>query len=187
MKRDVIALITIGGLAFFLFKKSDDQVIDHPAVQPPVRERVFRPIEPGSNEIEIASELVKRWEGFSNVVYICAAGVETIGYGETDPAIVSKGYISEADAEKLLVNKLEQIRDDIQTEIEVPLNKNELAALISFYYNLGESNFKNIARRINNGKIEEASEAILLYDKCKGRPLDGLKKRRRDEHKLFNL
>jgi lysozyme len=187
MKRDVIALITIGGLAFFLFKKSDDQVIDLPAVQPPVKERMFRPLEPSTNEIELASEIIKRWEGFSNVVYICSAGVETIGYGETDPKIVSKGYISEEDASKLLLERIEAIRDDIESELEVPVATNEMAALISFYYNLGESNFKNIARRINNGKIEEASEAILLYDRCNGRPLDGLKNRRKEEQHLFNL
>jgi len=131
--------------------------------------------------------MIKRWEGFSSTPYYCAAGVRTIGYGDTDPMIVDQGYISEQEAEQYLINRIEIIRNKIQTKLLAPVSDTKLVALISFYYNLGPSNFDNIARRINNGRVKEAGDAIVLYDKCNGKSLKGLRDRRREEQYLFNL
>jgi lysozyme len=169
-------------------QSEESMIIDHPAIDR-FMPRYYRPYHElqSGDEIIIAAHMIKRWEGFSHTPYKCAAGVDTIGYGETDPNIVGLGYISEADASKLLIERLESIRYEINYHLEVPINKNKMAALISFQYNLGGSNCKNISNRINQGKLDEAAEAIMLYDKCKGKPLKGLKRRRLEEHQLFIL
>ena len=174
----------------------DRPAIDRPAIDRPAipksleqyQERHYIPIERYiDNVINLAADMIKRWEGFSSTPYYCAAGVRTIGYGDTDPMIVDQGYISEQEAEQYLINRIEIIRNKIQTKLVVPVSDTKLVALISFYYNLGPSNFDNIARRINNGRVKEAGDAIVLYDKCNGKSLKGLRDRRREEQYLFNL
>ena len=174
----------------------DRPAIDRPAIDRPAipksleqyQERHYIPIERYiDNVINLAADMIKRWEGFSSTPYYCAAGVRTIGYGDTDPMIVDQGYISEQEAEQYLINRIEIIRNKIQTKLLVPVSDTKLVALISFYYNLGPSNFDNIARRINNGRVKEAGDAIVLYDKCNGKSLKGLRDRRREEQYLFNM
>lgn len=187
MKRNIITGITIATLAIILFTESDEFVpysIDPVAVHRPVQEREFRPMEE-DRTIEMATELIKRYESFRSEAYICPAGVPTIGWGETDPKIVEKGSITREEADQLLHNHIIHARKRIEELVNMYLLPHEMAALISFYYNVGESNFKNIARRINNGKIDEASKAILLYNKSNGKTLRGLTKRRSEEFQLF--
>lgn len=149
--------------------------------------RLVRPLYPIDTHISIALNIIKKYEGFRSEPYRCAAGVLTIGYGETDPEIVGQEYISEQDAYTLLKEKVINISKEIKQTIRHDLNHNQLAALTSFYYNLGPGNFGNIARRINKGNIDEAADAILLYDKCDGVALKGLKMRRAEEQYLFTL
>jgi lysozyme len=169
----------------------DRPAIDRPAIPKPTdqyEERQYTPLEQRISDILLhATNLIKRWEGFSSTPYYCAAGVRTIGYGDTDPQIVSRGYITEEEAEQYLINRIERIRNDVETKISAPISHTQLVALISFYYNLGSSNFDNIAKRINDGRMKEAGDAILLYDKCDGHSLRGLRNRRLEEQYLFNL
>ena len=193
--RNIIAIIAVGALGFYLFNKpesdKDQPAIDRPALPKPVepyRERPYTPIERYIDQsLNLALNLIKRWEGFSATPYYCAAGVKTIGYGDTDPKIVNRGYITEEEAEQYLVERIKTTKDDIQAKLVAPVSDTQLAALISFYYNLGPSNFDNIAERINDGRVEEAGDAIMLYDRCNGKPLKGLRDRRQEEQYLFNL
>lgn len=194
-----IRVLCIGALGVYLFSPSlvkkavEPEALDREAIEREVEERpIFRtrevrPIKPIAKHVRIAMNLIKKYEGFRSEPYRCSAGVLTIGYGETDPAIVSRGYISESDALSLLKEKVVMISNEIDNEISIDLTAHQRAALISFYYNLGPGNFNNIARRINRGNIDEARDAILLYDKCEGRRLEGLTKRREEEQYLFTL
>ena len=169
----------------------DRPAIDRPAIPNPLdeyQERHYIPIEQRiSDVLMLATNLIKRWEGFSSTPYYCAAGVRTIGYGDTDPVIVGRGHISKKEAEQFLTTRIKAIKNKVQTKLSAPVTDTQLVALISFYYNLGPGNFDNIARRINDGLVKEAGDAILLYDKCNGKPLKGLRDRRREEQHLFNL
>ena len=64
------------------------------------------------------------------------------------------------------------------------VNEHQLLALTDFTYNLG---FGNLNKLTDNGKrdISTIAEKILLYDKCNGKELPGLTKRRQWEHDLF--
>lgn len=181
--------VLIAAVGCYLFwPQSDEEAIEREAIErPAIHKRSVRPIESKSNHINIALNLIKKYEGFSEVPYLCAAGVLTIGYGETDPAIVDRGYISKEDAHNLLKEKVVMISKDVDKKVYPDLTAHQRAALISFYYNLGAGNFNNIAKRINKGNIDEASDAILLYDKCDGHSLKGLKIRRAEEQFLFTL
>jgi lysozyme len=195
--RNVIAItvIVIGAAGVYLLKKTntdkDRPAIDRPAIPKPAeqyQERPYIPIEQYiDRSLNLASDLIKRWEGFSSTPYYCAAGVKTIGYGDTDPEIVNRGHLTEEEAEQYLIRRIKVIRNDIQTKLVAPVSDTQLAALISFYYNLGPSNFDNIAERINTGCMKEAGDAIMLYDKCNGKSLKGLRDRRQEEQYLFNL
>jgi lysozyme len=162
----------------------DQPALDRPAIDRPAQ---VREIKIEDNHIDIALDLIKKYEGFRSEPYRCAAGVLTIGYGETDPTIVDRKFISEPDALALLRDKIIDISEEIDNEVRTPLSTNQRAALISFYYNLGPGNFENIARRINSGDIIDATNAIILYDKCKGKRLEGLTLRRMEEQYLFTL
>ena len=196
-----IYAIVIGVVAVTLFEQTktdkDQPAIDRPAIDRPAipksiieqyQERHYIPIEQHIDDvINLAADLIKRWEGFSSTQYYCAAGVRTIGYGDTDPSIVDRGHISKKEAEQFLTTRIKEIKNKVQTKLSAPVTDTQLVALISFYYNLGPGNFDNIARRINDGRVKEAGDAILLYDKCNGKSLKGLRDRRREEQHLFNL
>jgi len=201
-----IYAIVIGVVAVTLFEQTktdkDQPAIDRPAIDRPAidrpaipksiieqyQERHYIPIEQHIDDvINLATDLIKRWEGFSSTPYYCAAGVRTIGYGDTDPSIVDRGHISKKEAEQFLTTRIKEIKNKVQTKLSAPVTDTQLVALISFYYNLGPGNFDNIARRINDGRVKEAGDAILLYDKCNGKSLKGLRDRRREEQHLFNL
>ena len=196
-----IYAIVIGVVAVTLFEQTktdkDQPAIDRPAIDRPAipksiieqyQERHYIPIEQHIDDvINLAADLIKRWEGFSSTPYYCAAGVRTIGYGDTDPSIVDRGHISKKEAEQFLTTRIKEIKNKVQTKLSAPVTDTQLVALISFYYNLGPGNFDNIARRINDGRVKEAGDAILLYDKCNGKSLKGLRDRRREEQHLFNL
>lgn len=197
----IILGFVVGTIFANLINGDDPPAIDHPAIDRPAidrpailkptdqyEERYYNPIERRINDVlMLATNLIKRWEGFSSTPYYCAAGVRTIGYGDTDPAIVGRGHISEEEAEQYLIGRIEAIQNDVEAKLSAPVSDTQLVALISFYYNLGPGNFNNIADRINDGRMKEAGDAILLYDKCNGKPLKGLSDRRREEQHLFNL
>ena len=61
--------------------------------------------------IDEALTLIKTHEGFRSVTYVCPGGVKTIGYGQTDQRLVSKGKITEAEAEKALEDEIVQLNN----------------------------------------------------------------------------
>ena len=64
------------------------------------------------------------------------------------------------------------------------LSTEQILALTDFTYNLG---IKNLNQLTDNGKrdISIIAEKILLYNKCNGKELKGLTKRRQWEYDLF--
>lgn len=138
-----------------------------------------------------AIDLIIKEEGFCSEVYLCPAGKETIGYGETDPSIITRYKatgITQVIAEKLLIDRLEELQQEILKIVTKPLNDNELSALLSFVYNIGLYNFASstLLRKINELKpdeeIEYEFERWVYANKVK---LNGLTKRRDAEAELF--
>lgn len=127
-------------------------------------------------------DMIKGFESCRLDAYKCPAGVWTIGYGHTNN--VCKGMaITREMAETFL-------RDDlVKFELKVSKydstyhwNQNEFDALVSFAYNVG-----SIDRLTNQGwrSREVIAEKILQYNKARGKVLNGLVRRRKEERALF--
>lgn len=140
--------------------------------------------------------LIKNFEGFYSVAYLCPAGVATIGYGTTiypDGRKVKLGdYCNKEEATAWLVFDVNRKQNKIAPylrSINAKLNSNQYSALISLVYNVGEGVVTNSARSmskaIKSGNYEAMAAAFLLYNKAGGKVLKGLVRRREAERALF--
>lgn len=134
-----------------------------------------------------AEELIKQFEGLRLKAYADPVGIITVGYGETGKHVTPGMCISIDQAEKYLKARLEVLEQEIQTLVKVPLNENQLAALLSFSYNLGIGAFggSTMLCLINKGQFSEAANEFHKWVYAGKRILPGLIKRRAAEKTLF--
>ena len=129
--------------------------------------------------------LIKSFEGCRLKAYKCPAGVWTIGYGHT--AGVKEGdTITQEQADEYLRNDLAKYEKAVENYNGIyHFNQNQFDALVSFTYNCGVGNLKNLTQ---SGKrtIEQISIKLLLYNKAGGVVLRGLQRRRAAEKELFD-
>jgi GH24 family phage-related lysozyme (muramidase) len=140
----------------------------------------------------------RKWDGKSSIdafIKSCK-GKPTIGYGETSSDIVRKGKISDAEANKLLENRIRSLDKFLSKKWPKSYNKmneNQKAAFVSFNYNLGrnfiENETKKMKKHLLNGNLDGACYEMHDCDnvtqngeliKCKG-----LTNRRQAEMRLF--
>ncbi len=136
--------------------------------------------------------LLKHWESFSPVIYLCQARVPSIGYGETDKKIISKyknSKMTEAEASDLLaVSIVKYERAVIELiNVQVPLYDNEFAALVSFTYNTGINSLKNSTLRkiLLKEDYEGVPKQLSRWIYAGGKRSNGLINRRNAEIKLW--
>jgi lysozyme len=136
-----------------------------------------------------AVDLVKLFEGCKLSAYRCPAGVLTIGYGHTRD-VMQGDVITQYTAEKLLLEDLQSVEDQVNQLVTVPLTTSQRGALVSFAYNGGITNLKQstLLKRINE-RDPLAADEFLKWNKAtvKGEKvvLDGLTRRRKAERNLF--
>ncbi len=137
-------------------------------------------------------ELIKEFEGFSSVAYLCSAKKATIGYGNTfweDGTPVKIGdQISKERAETLLKHVVDNFSVADEVDIKIEVSQNQFDAMVSLAYNIGLGAFKNstLLRQLNRGNFVGASQEFLRWDKSNGKPLLGLTRRREREKLLFD-
>ena len=132
-------------------------------------------------------DLVKRFEGFSPVAYLCPAGVWTIGYGHT--ADVHEGDSIDGDtAEDFLREDLTSAEGAVEKYVKVPLKQWQFDALVSFTFNLGAGNLysstllKKVNRNPDDTSIRQEFEKWVYAG---GRVLQGLVDRRKAEADMY--
>ena len=129
--------------------------------------------------------LIKSFEGCRLKAYKCPAGVWTIGYGHT--AGVKEGdTITQETADAYLRNDLEKNEKAVLNYDSIyHFNQNQFDALVSFTYNCGVKNLKNLTQ---SGKrtLSQISIKLPLYNKAGGVVLRGLQRRRAAEKELFD-
>ena len=136
--------------------------------------------------IDIARDLIARWEGFEATAYQCPAGVWTIGFGHTDG--VQPGDVVDMEGALVL---LEQDMGDaikcVDQHVDIDLDDTQAAALISLVFNIGCGAFKGstILKLLNVNQIDAAAGQFKRWNKVKGVPVRGLTNRRLAEEKLF--
>ena len=124
--------------------------------------------------------LIKSFEGCVLTAYKCPSGVWTIGYGHT--AGVKEGQtITLAQAEEFLKSDLVKYENYVKNK-GLSLNQNQFDALVSFTYNCGAG---NLTKLVNGRTLKQIADALLLYNKSKGKILAGLVRRRQAERALF--
>jgi lysozyme len=137
---------------------------------------------------------VKRWEGFRAEAYPDPGSVNglpvTIGYGQTrrDGKPIKLGEtITEAEASQWLVNELARVTGVIQRLVKVPLTDNQLGALVSFVYNVGDTAFSNstLLKKLNAGDYAAVPAQLARWNKNDGKVMDGLTNRRAAEAGLW--
>lgn len=135
-------------------------------------------------------DLIKRSEGLKLSAYLDAAGIPTIGYGHT--ADVNIGTtITQAQAEKLLIEDIAICETTLDRYVTVPLTDNQRAALVSLIFNVGITLFRNssLLRLLNAGDYVGAADQFdkWIYTTISGKKkiLRGLITRRGEEKSLF--
>ena len=127
-------------------------------------------------------EIIRSFEGCRLSAYRCSAGVLTIGYGHTS-GVYEGMKITQEEAEDFLINDLRVFEHHVENfNDKYNFSSNEFSALVSFAFNVG-----SISGLTANGTRSKATIAdkIPLYDKCNGKRLEGLRRRREAERTLF--
>lgn len=130
-------------------------------------------------------DLIKHFEGCKLKAYRCSAGVLTVGYGHTGN--VKEGeLITQEKAEQYLLDDVERFERGVNALVD-NVNQNQFDALVSFAFNLGIGNLKKstLLRMIKENEFTEAAEQFLRWNRAGGKVLEGLKRRREAERKLF--
>lgn len=141
-------------------------------------------------------DLITFYEGFVDHWYPDPAHgwkVPTCCYGHTDAAgdpkyADTKGKkFTKAEGRAILSKDLEAVERDVRAKVKVPVNANQLGALVSFTYNCGIGNFgkSTLLKKLNAGDYKGAAGQFKLWNKAGGKVLPGLTKRRASEAELF--
>ena len=138
--------------------------------------------------------LIKTFEGLRLKAYpdpATGGAPWTIGYGLTSAAgivpVVPGMTITAAQAEEYLVKALVKYEAAVSKALKRTPSQNEFDAMVSLCYNIGPGNFagSSVVRYFNAGDEAMAASSFLLWNKAGGKVMDGLKRRREAERKLF--
>lgn len=135
--------------------------------------------------------LIKKFEGCRLAAYRDAVNVWTIGYGCThypDGGKVKPGDVCTIDqAEEWLEVLCDDYAKKVASVVKVPVNSNQMAALVSFTYNVGVGALKDstLLSLLNAGNYKGAAAQFDRWVRAGGVVLQGLVRRRAAERKLF--
>lgn len=130
--------------------------------------------------------------GCALVAYRCPAGVWTIGWGETD-GVRPGDRCTKEQADKWLLEDLEERVRAIRDLCTVEPSPNELGAFVLLAYNIGVPAFSKstVLRQHNAGNRQAAARAFSLWNKARNprtgqlEVLNGLTSRRAREASLY--
>lgn len=138
-------------------------------------------------------DIIKKYEGFSKVPYLCPAGVPTIGYGSTfypsgkKVTIIDKP-LSEEQALQMLIVIVDKFAIKVTKLLSKELSENQFNAVVSFAYNvgIGALSKSTLLKKINNNPSDKTiRDEFLKWNKAGGKVLNGLVKRRLEESELY--
>ena len=141
-------------------------------------------------------DIIKQFEGFKDYVYMCPAGLPTIGYGhviDSKSVALTKAAprITREKAEQLLKNDVKEAENAINSSVKVNISQGQFDALVSLIYNWGAYNFKISLglRKLNAGDYGGAADEF--FSKVRGivnidsKFSNGLYRRRQAELELW--
>lgn len=136
------------------------------------------------------AELITRYESIRLKAYKCPAGVWTIGRGHTKG--VQEGDVINASAEVAQFQRdMNEWEKNVLAYLHRKPNDNQLAAFISFAFNVGINGFakSSVLKAYERGDDDAAARSFMLWDKAtvngKKVSLPGLTARRAAEAALY--
>ena len=139
----------------------------------------------------MASDLIKKHEGWSATPYADAVGLQTIGWGHKLLKGEVMPIITDAQGEALLEADITRTANAIRAGYQRTPTPNQEAAFICFAFNVGASAFlgSTMLRKFNAGDIQGAADEFDRWNKARIdgvlTPLPGLTARRADEKAVF--
>ncbi|WP_407409839.1 lysozyme [Acinetobacter sp.] len=136
-------------------------------------------------------EFIAGFESLQLKAYLCPANVWTIGWGTTvypNGTKVKKGDKCTVEQAKVYKDHdLKRFQKCVNDAVAVLLNQNQFDALVSLTYNIGEAAFKSstLLKKLNAADYNGAADQFLVWNKSKGKVLNGLVNRRAAERTLF--
>lgn len=148
---------------------------------------------PRQTASSMAAELIKEFEGYSSKPYLCPSNVATIGYGNTrylngERVTMEDEDITKKEAEKILIDTVKFVEKEVKSVVEVKLKPYQLAALISFTYNVGIGDLSNstlLAWVNSNPNYSQIPSQFRRWNRGGGKVLKGLIRRREAEIELW--
>lgn len=151
---------------------------------------------------DLIASVIFGHEGEKLTVYPDSGGKPTVGRGHlilaTDtvlrdgkPAHLSPygpvTTITKAESDALFEQDTAIARNAVANRVTVPLTTNQRAALASLVFNIGVSAFaqSTLLRYLNAGRVVDAAEQFLVWNKVNGVVSPGLVARRQRERTLF--
>lgn len=139
-------------------------------------------------------KFITNFERLEIEAYLDSAGVATIGYGTTElngwPVALGM-LINEQVANALLMGSCQSRLRMLESCIRVDLNQNQVDALVSLSYNIGQKGFlsSSLLQAINN-KLAITEDLFTRWNKVRSNGIlvdsQGLIERRKSEYKLYN-
>ncbi len=131
--------------------------------------------------------MTKSFEGLSLEAYKDVAGVWTIGYGHTGPALLEGMKISQADADMMLRADLASAVACVNGALQREVTQAQFDALVDFCFNVGRRAFvqSSLLRYVNGGDFAAAALQFLQWVHAGGEVCAGLVRRRKAEAAMF--
>jgi lysozyme len=138
-------------------------------------------------------DLIKKFEGYSDRPYLCAAGKPTISYGLTyypngKQVTLKDSKITKQQGEEMLNKIALDFSSNVEKIIKSNISQNQFDSLVSFSYNVGINNFqKSTLLKLVNINPNDAmiAKEFLKWNKANGKVLNGLTNRRIAESALY--
>lgn len=140
-------------------------------------------------------EFIKREEDLKLTVYLCPAGVKTVGWGhavEPHDGLNLGDTITEERALQFFESDVIKAYQALFRLVRVPLSDTQHTALVSFIFNFGSGRFQasTLRQKINRGEFEAAAQEFDRWVHARHPVLGmvrrkGLISRRRREKMLF--
>lgn len=137
--------------------------------------------------VALAIGVVGVHEGLRTEAYRDPVGIPTICYGETRGVRMGQRH-TKPECDEMLARRLDEFAGHMERCVPSAkaMPEPRYVAHLSLTYNIGEGAYcrSSVARLTNAGRIREACDAFLMWDRAGGRRLAGLTRRRQEERAL---
>ena len=138
--------------------------------------------------LQKACDFIAKLEGCKLTAYKCPAGVWTIGFGTTS-GVKEGDQITLRKAGELLRRDTKEFLDCVRKEVGSICNENQLVALTSFAFNLGNEALKKSTLlkviKENTQNFTTIRKEFTRWVYAGGKVIKGLQTRRKEEADLF--